>query len=410
MKQGIDIHNYPKRMESALANLKKDSISEENKDLILKFYEQCVLEGLSKPHIIKYIYILRVIARELNKGLDIATKSDIQSFVRYIQETNFSMYTKHAYKIALKKFYKWLKGNNEEYPEEVKWLKGNSKKNMKLPASGELVTEEDVKRLIEVGENSRDKALVSMLYESGCRIGEIATLQIYNVKFDDYGVLINVEGKTGSRQIRLVASVPHIATWLQNHPLKENRLAPLWITIGTKNHNQLLQYGALRALLRRLFKRAHIDKKMNPHSFRHARASFMANHLTEFQMNQYFGWTQGSNMAAVYVHLSGKETDAAILELNGFKTEEHKNHRQSLLKPKKCSRCDTINSHESKFCSKCAAPLDIQTAIQIEEARKEEIKLRAESDQIMNNLLKDEKVREFLLQMIKEKGLNNISS
>jgi hypothetical protein len=47
----------------------------------------------------------------------------------------------------------------------------------------------------------------------------------------------------------------------------------------------------------------------------------MANPLTEFQMNHYFGWTQGSNMPSTYVHLSGKDLDGAILKMNGQKVD-----------------------------------------------------------------------------------------
>jgi integrase/recombinase XerD len=44
----------------------------------------------------------------------------------------------------------------------------------------------------------------------------------------------------------------------------------------------------------------------------------MANYLTEAQMNVYFGWTQGSDMPGVYVHLSGRDIDDAVLNANGI--------------------------------------------------------------------------------------------
>ena len=51
------------------------------------------------------------------------------------------------------------------------------------------------------------------------------------MKFDNYGAFINVDGKTGSRPIRLVKSVPNLANWLDNHPQKEDPEAPLWIIL-----------------------------------------------------------------------------------------------------------------------------------------------------------------------------------
>jgi len=45
----------------------------------------------------------------------------------------------------------------------------------------------------------------------------------------------------------------------------------------------------------------------------------MANYLTEAQMNAYFGWVQGSDMPSIYVHLSGRDIDDAILKANGVR-------------------------------------------------------------------------------------------
>ena len=48
----------------------------------------------------------------------------------------------------------------------------------------------------------------------------------------------------------------------------------------------------------------------------------MANYLTEAQMNLYFGWIQGSDMPSVYVHLSGRDVDDAVLKANGITAKE----------------------------------------------------------------------------------------
>lgn len=304
----------------------------------------------------------------------------------------------------LKRFYKWLKNTGDEYPEEVKWIKSNIKSTEKnLPANGDLITEKEVKKLIECAENSRDKAFVSVLYESGARIGELASLQISNVKIDEYGIILHVEGKTGSRPIRIISSTPYLMTWLQNHPLKDDKQQALWINLGHNNHKQPITYRGVVNMLRRLFIKARIQKRCNPHMFRHSRATYLADHLTEFQMNQYFGWIQGSGMPATYVHMSGKEIESSILELNGIKTQ--KNHKESSLKPIKCPRCDTINSHDSKFCNKCAGILDITTANELQQKIQTENEMRNNTDNIMNTLMKDPEFLQLFTQKIQDLGL-----
>jgi len=407
MKKEVDIYDYEKKFEQTLNNLVRSDISKRNKELIIRFKDKCIINGMSKPRIIKYLWVLRLFAKYMNKDFDKVSKEDIENLVSHIQQQELSVRTKCCYKVILKRFYKWLKGHDEEYPKEVKWIIGNIKRSeMKLPSEGDLLNEEEVKMLLETCEHPRDRAFISMLYESGCRIGEIASLQIGNVSFDEYGMLIVVEGKTGSRKLRLIASTPYLSTWLQSHPLKDNKEAPLWICFGSTNHNKKVKYDTIRALLNRLKEKTGIKKRINPHSFRHARATYLANHLTEFQMNQYFGWVQGSDMPSVYVHLSGRETDSAILELNGIK-QEKENHKESALKPRKCPRCEVLNPYNGKFCFKCAAILDINTAIELEEERKQEVKIRQGTDEVMNTLMSDKEFEIFFAKKVIELGLRD---
>ena len=212
-----------------------------------------------------------------------------------------------------------------------------------------------------------------------------------------------MHGKTGSRPIRIISSTPHLVSWLNMHPLREDKKSPLWVNVGTMNHNFAMNYGTIRNLLARLFLKAGIKKRFNPHIFRHSRATFLADHLTEFQMNQYFGWIQGSDMPSTYVHMSGKKIDASILALNGI--QSRKDGKESEIKPKICARCDTINASDSKYCTKCAGILDIKTAYELEEKITKERQLRQSSDELMNLLLKDSEFLQMFVDKVKALGL-----
>lgn len=394
----MGIHNYDLMYQTAKENVKKAAFSERNKELIIGFASDRLLEGISKPRSVRYLSALKLLATLLEKDLDKATKDDMKRLVGIIHERPYTSWTKRCYKLILRQFYKWLAGT-EHYPELVSWIPIKiSKCEISLPSEGDLLSEEDIQKLIQVAEHPRDKAFVSMLWESGARVSELGNLKIRNIIFDNYGTIITVQGKTGSRKIRLIASTPYLATWLNTHPLKHEADAPLWINIGTRNHNKAMAYITLRALLQRLFQKAGIKKRYNPHLFRHSRATFMAHHLTEFQMNQYFGWFQGSRMPSTYVHMSGRDVDTAILRMNGMKTEENK--EESKILPKKCPRCDMINAYESKHCNKCGGILDIRYAMELEEKRKEQEDVRSNADALMNMLMKDPDVQKVLMEKI----------
>ena len=84
----------------------------------------------------------------------------------------------------------------EELVKDIKTTMKNNRK--KLPE--ELLTRTEIKKMVEASDHPRDKAMISLLYEGGLRIGELASLKIKNVVFDDYGAVIKVKGKTGERR------------------------------------------------------------------------------------------------------------------------------------------------------------------------------------------------------------------
>ncbi len=394
VKNDIDIHNYEKRLEGALRVVERSDILPENREKILKFHKYCFAEGLSIPRVVRLLQYLHKIALWLGKDFEKATKDDIVDLIQKIEREKLSDWTKQGYRVTLKKFYRWLQ-NSERDPEEVEWIKTSLKKtNNVLP--DELLTEDEIKKLIEACEHPRDRALVSTLYESGCRIGEICSLHIKNVSFDEYGVVIIVKGKTGGRRVRLIASTPYLASWFDVHPLKDDPDAPLWVGIGPTNKNKHLGYPSIRKTLKVLAAKAKIKKMVNPHAFRHSRATYLANHLTEAQMNQLLGWTQGSKMTGIYAHMSGRDTDKAVRRIYGLEEEEEK--EESPLKPKKCSRCMAMNAGTSKFCNRCSAVLDIKAALELEEERETK-------DDLMSILMKDKAVQAIMAEKIIELGL-----
>jgi site-specific recombinase XerD/ribosomal protein L40E len=379
---GIDIHTYGARINAALRIIENGNLTESSRADLLEFYEFLVANSLSRGRILKYLYHLLKIERWLNKPFKEATKKDIIKLVQIIETQDYTAHTKHDYKIVVKRFYQWLR-SSDDYPEEVRWIKSTIKKN-DLMIPEELLTIEEVNKQIETTDHPRNKAMISALYESGCRPSEFLSFCIKHVVFDKYGVQLTIpKGKTGMRRIRLVASVPHLAAWIEMHPLRDNPNASLWIAIGTRNRNKPILYRTFVQHLVEIGQKAGIKKRMYPYLFRHTRATHMANHLTESQMCQYFGWVQGSKMPRTYVHLSGRDLDGPILQMHGIKIEEKKKDDFTV---KKCQRCEKINPPAGKICSRCGSPLDANEAMKLEKEQEQvNIKMKATIKYLLMN-------------------------
>ena len=80
--------------------------------------------------------------------------------------------------------------------------------------------------------------------------------------------LITVQNMRGSRELALKASAPHLAAWLNDHPLKHDPRAPVWL--ATTCPAKPLTWSDVSMILRR--------------------AAHRAKRLTETQPEQHLGW------------------------------------------------------------------------------------------------------------------------
>ena len=335
---------------------------------------ECSKWGLCERRKIKYIRIIRKTLEFLgNRPLADFQQRDIETFFLWLKNNQrYSDETKEDYWNMFRKFSRWL---NPEL--DLNSYKLRIKKKRKLPA--DILTEKEILKLVEAASSIRHKSIISLLYESGCRVGELIDLKIKDIAFDDYGAVIVVNGKTGMRRIRIINSVPLLAQYLQEHRFREDPNAPLFYRID-KHCKTKLSETTINKLLKDSAKKAGINKRIYPHLLRHSRATHLAKYLTEQELKIYFGWTGDSKMASIYVHLSGKDIEDKILEINGLKVKENSIND---LKPKKCIRCGNSNDASAKYCSRCGMVLDVEEAF----------KLR--------NKIKDDNFHEFLMEMYK---------
>jgi len=397
----VDIHNYDKQLEYFLQKL--NNLNSSNKDFILKFIDRLFAEGLSKGRIAKYVYCLINIAKLLNKPFSEANKEDIERVVGKIENNEkWSDWTKHEYKVIIRRFYKWLR-DSEDYPPEVKWIKIRRKKSFEK-LQGKILSLEEIERLANATDNPRDKAFVLVLFESGCRIGEFLPLRRSNITFDNYGIKFVVNGKTGTREIRIMKYQKEFKEWLEVHPLKNQDDFFIWVSLGDKSRFKLMSYGNVRHLLLQLKKKAGINKPVNPHAFRHASVTYFSKLLPDSLLKKRFGWVKDTDMLAIYEHLDGKDLDEAILKLHGIKQEEVKEIKT--VSTKVCPNCGQSNNILAQFCNKCTMPLDLKSVIELDETRRK-------LDEFMFEMLKRiaEKypsIKRDFKQLVKEKGLEHL--
>lgn len=357
-----DIDRRLRNLRKRIGNLEE----EDNSEVILKFLEKLFSEGLAKATIIKNGENLYIASKMMGKSFLKTDKEDIITYLSKLEQSDYSVYVKSDHKLSIKRLFSYLE--KEELVKDIITTVKKSRK--KLP--DELLTEDDIEKMIKAANSYRDKALIGVLYEAGIRVGELASLKIKNVQFDEMGSIIKVRGKTGERRIRIVMFASLLAKWFEVHPRRDNKEALLWVNLSTNYKKEGLTYQAIRANLIKIAERAGIKKKITPHLFRHSRATHLAKDLTEAEMNVYFGWVQGSDMPATYVHLSGRDVDDKILQLHNLKPKDK--DREDALRAKKCPRCQYICSPTDSYCGRCGTVLNEGERVKLEMKSRQLIK------------------------------------
>ena len=360
------IHDYQRTLDRELHHLESDTtLQKENTELLLEFYRYNKLNGVSVPRLAKQLGTLRLVSKYVDKPYAKSTRQDYEKFILYLMEKKRSSATVSTYMEILKVFHKWL-SKSQTYPECVSWMKCNGKKSKKLPEN--LLIQEDVKLLLAHAKYIRDRALIAVLWESGARIGEIGGMGIKDVQFDEVGCRLTLDGKTGMRRIRIINAAPILLEWLNKHPKNNDPSCPVFINLAD-NYCQRMSHRGIMKTLKVIGKKAGLTKPVNPHHFRHSRATYMSQFLTESQLKEYFGWVQESKMAARYVHLSGKQVEDAILRMHGLAKEDRK---EDILKNTVCPRCKQTNTVNNSHCLKCWLPLTEKAAFDSEERKQKE--------------------------------------
>jgi len=292
-----DLYRTDERYERELKNL--DSIkfhSKPDQATFIRFLRSMQAQGIGYVQLLKYIQSMRTFLKSYSKPFAELTKEDLENFLIFMQPLKPK--TRKIKWYAVKKFFDYI-GLGKQFFKARFVIDRN-----RLPE--QIFTRMEIDKLIEALDSDRNKALCAVLYESGARIGELLMVKKKDVAFDNDGAVIMLSGKTGQRRVRIVQFAPLLKKYI--------------LTSNIQSDDRIFNicYNNAANILREAAWSADIRKPVNPHAFRHARATHLANFLTESQLKEFFGWRQGSEMAQIYVHLSGRDLDTAILKMHGI--------------------------------------------------------------------------------------------
>ena len=176
-----------------------------------------------------------------------AKRQHIEQYLNTIPPNHYGLATRHASFRAIKTFYIWLNGQHG-----IK----NPIQGMSSPILGKPIlpslTSDQVKYLIDVVENIRDKAIIALLTESGLRLSELANIKDSDIDWDNHTIRIIGKGRKEAYAPFGALSEGYLKKWLAQNKSNGN----IW---------GINEWG-ISIMLRRL--RAKTGLPCNPHTFR----------------------------------------------------------------------------------------------------------------------------------------------
>ena len=262
--------------------------------------------------------------------------------------------TYNLYGIYFLRFFKWLyhpdvEPRKRKKPPVVDNIPQLKRKEQSIYKPSDLWSQEDDLVFLRYCPSKRIKCYHVMSRDTGCRPHEILRLKIKDIIFKNAGDKQYAEvlliGKTGSRHIPLINSLPYIKDYLDHeHPQSTNINAPLF-TGTRKSLGRQIGVTSLHAiydnykkdqfpkLLQNTVSVPQEDKQRigdllrkpwNPYIRRHSALTEKSVFLKEHVLREHAGWSPKSQMHLKYLHYFGNESSESILEVYGIITKEDK--------------------------------------------------------------------------------------
>ncbi len=345
-------------------------------------------------------------------------------------------------RIILIRFFKWLYypnvtdpkkrnelSSSENKPECVMGIPQLKRKEISCYKPTDLWTQEDDLLFLKWVTNKRDRCYHTMARDLSARPHEILNLKIKDIFFKTidkyYYAEVLVNGKTGTRHIPLIQSIPYIKDWLSSHPSRNNPKSPLFVALGRRSMGKQLTVDGLYKVYEyykeKIFPnlledstvpnedkekiRTLLSKPFNPYVRRHSALTEKSTKLRSNTLNQHAGWSMNSNMAQKYIHYFGNESSESLLEAYGIVTKD--NIPINTLNPKICPNCNEGNTQDAKFCQRCSMIMSYegyQKALESQKEKESEVqRLQQKYEQDMKTM-SEELEKKFQLIFAKIDG------
>lgn len=230
-------------------------------DHIAAFVVSCRASGLSVRTIDWYADNLFAFAKWLHVR-DFRDPALMREFVAHLQARGLAVATVRGYIRTLKRFSRWLI-DEERIVTDPSARIALPKLPRRVPRGIAMV---DFKRLLDAARSPRDRAVLLVLADTGCRASELCAMRLCDLKLSECIVLVKGKGNQERFAFLSPLTCDALRVWLDSEIKKRDVKKDF---LFTSRSGAKLNYAGLREIVLRLKRKAGVTARCNLHSFRH---------------------------------------------------------------------------------------------------------------------------------------------
>ncbi|ALG82876.1 site-specific integrase [Halanaeroarchaeum sulfurireducens] len=284
-------------------------------------------------------------------GLTLEYRAAADALVRWIHSEYENEHTNQDYRTALRSFGRY-RLKKDEPPESLAWIPTTTSNDFNpVPSERDLLRwEEDVVPMLEACHNPRDRALIAVQFEAGCRSGELFDIRVGDVFDGEYTTSLHVDGKRGERSVALVISLPYLQDWLTDDRSPDRDDAYLWSKL---NSDERPSYRTWRDYFEDAAERADVTKSVTPTNFRKSNTRWLVlQGYSQARIEDRQGRKRGSDHTRRYMARFGEESqERSYARLHGLEVEPEEDAGD--ISPVQCPRCQRETPRDNEHCMWC---------------------------------------------------------
>ena len=229
--------------------------------MAVQFMQRLVIDGKSKSTHANYLRQMAKMALYCGKTPLEMEPDEIENYLYYVvnRDTDSQSSFKHLV-YGMRKLYKLYE------LDDLHLTLPSINRPQKLPI---VLSSEEVKRLLKAPGELRNRILLGIIYDTGIRISEVASLLIEDVDLDRLQVFIR---QSKNKHDRYVTLSSHMARGIGNY-LKIDKPRKFLFERSNQNSGVPLSHTRIRMIMKDAMKQAGIKKKVCIHSLRHTYAT-----------------------------------------------------------------------------------------------------------------------------------------